>query len=186
MADRVVFTPTGQKLLNDTVKIEYLNFAPQDYTYGWLTYGFGTNYEIELYGENLDTKRIVNGLNFSYNLFPAFKDTTPGISFGVIDLLGDTEDGRAFYAAFTFELQNYDPGNQDVPTELSFGFWSGRQGLIFANARMPFSEKLWLLAEHDSRSINAGVEVRPIDEARIRLLFRDGRPGFGLALQKRF
>lgn len=185
-ADRIVFIPTGKKIFTKEVKIDFLNFTAPDETYGWLSYGINPDFEISLTGQNINSHSIITSVDASYHYLPALIDISPAVAVGVIDAFGVTQTGTIGYLAFTFEFGNWGNLNQDVPTEFTLGFWTRSEGFLFAGARLPFSEQVWIFAEHDSASITAGLEYSPSPEIKGRVLFRDGVPGFGFTFQKRF
>ncbi|MCH8977845.1 MAG: hypothetical protein IH945_01205 [Armatimonadetes bacterium] len=185
-ADRLIRIPTGKKLLSDSYRLEFLAEPSRDRTLGWLGAGLGHSFDLELTGESFDSNRLVSSLDFSYNYLVPITDFMPGLSFGVQDALGVTEGGRGLYAAVTFRMGNYGEHNQDVPTELTVGFWSRREGVAFGGVVLPFSEHLKLLAEHDARHLTAGFELSPINGGSFRFLFRKNQVLIGLRVSQRF
>lgn len=185
-ADRLLFTPTGSKIRRDSARFELFSVPSRDQAFGWVGYGLGTWWEVELAGESLNAGNITWSGNVAYNFSQPILDTAPGISIGALDLGNDTADGRALYAAFTFWLGNEGTFNQQVPTRFTIGFWSRTTGAAFANVRLPFTEWFSLMAEHDSRRITAGFELTPVSDASFRVLWRGGDPGIGLTFRRRF
>ena len=185
-ADRLIRIPTGKKLLSDTYRLDFLTEPSRDRTLGWLGAGLGHSFDLELTGESFDSNRIVSSLDFSYNYLVPITDFIPGLSFGVQDALGVTERGRSLYLAVTYRLGNYGEHNQDVPTELTIGFWDRREGVAFGGVNLPFSEHLKLLAEHDASHLTAGFELSPLDGGSFRFLFRKNQVLIGLRISKRF
>lgn len=185
-ADRLIRIPTGKKLLSDTYRFELLTEPSRDRTLGWLGAGLGQSFDLELTGQSFDSDRIVSSFDFSYNYLVPITDFLPGLSFGVQDALGVTERGRSLYLAVTFRLGNYGEHNQDVPTELTIGFWNRSEGVAFGGVSLPFSEHLKLLAEHDSRHLTAGFELSPLEGGSFRFLFRKNQVLIGLRISQRF
>lgn len=184
--DRLVFVPTGKKVEGGSARLEVLTIPSRDSAFGWMAFGVTPVIEVELLGENLDSEVLTLGTNVKYNLLLPITDIAPGLSFGMVDVGNDTADGRAAYVALTYFYGNVGALNQDVPTELTVGLWTRREGFFFAGARLPFSESVAGLVEHDSLRITAGIEVRPFPGVAFRGLFRGGSPAFGFQVQKRF
>lgn len=185
-ADRLLLIPTGKKLLHNVYRFELLTEPSRDRTFGWIGTGLGQSFDFELTGESLDDDSVSVSLDFSYNYLTPITDFVPGVSLGVQDAAGRTQRGRAFYLAVTYRLGNFDEHNQDIPTEVTFGFWDRREGLMFAGAVLPFSEHLKLLVEHDSHEFTAGFQISPIKGADFRFMFRANEVLLGMRIQKRF
>ena len=185
-ADRLIRIPTGKKLLSDSYRFEIMAEPSRDRTLGWLGAGLGPSFDLELTGESFNSNRIVSSFDFSYNYLVPITDFIPGLSFGVQDGLGVTERGRSLYLAVTFRLGNYGEHNQDVPTELTIGFWTRREGVAFGGVSLPMSEHLKLLAEHDASHLTAGFELSPVEGGSFRFLFRKNQVLIGLRISQRF
>jgi hypothetical protein len=185
-ADRLILIPTGKKLLSDTFQIEILTDRSRDATMGWFGLGLGQSFDFEVTGESFNDNRMVTSLDFSYNYTVPVVDFAPGLSLGVQDALGVTERGRNVYAAVTFRFGNYGELNQDIPTELTFGFWSRPEGLFFAGVRLPFSRYVSVLAEHDSENLTAGFQISPQDGIAFKALFRQDQVMVSFRVQSRF
>jgi hypothetical protein len=185
-ADRLVLIPTGKKLLSETFQLEILTDHSRDITMGWVGLGLGQSFDVEVTGESFDDNRMVNSVDFSYNYTVPIVDFAPGISFGVQDAMNVTERGRNLYMAVTYRFGNYGELNQDIPTELTFGFWSRAQGVLFAGVRLPFSETFSVLAEHDSENLTAGIELSPHEGVAFKALFRQDQVMLSFRVQSRF
>lgn len=185
-ADRVVFVPAGRKLLEGEYRIEAINVAGRDHTFGWAAFSPNSVFEFGVYGENFDSHRVTWGFNGSYTLTNPITDLSPGISFGFLDLGNETEAGRAVYLAVTYRLGNDGLLNQFLPTDLSFGFWSRESGLMFAGAELPFSSSLSVLGEYDGSALTAGLVLTPVSPLKVKFLWRDGDPALGLQFRAQF
>lgn len=185
-ADRIFFIPTGRKLFAGNANLEYDRTPGTDSDYAWLTYGFTRTWEFQLNGQKLNGGDWKTGVDASYTFTYPLTDTAPGISVGALDLNNDTDPGRAVYAAITYRIGNDGLLNQFLPTDLTFGFWSRKEGLLFAGAELPFSDTLEAVAEFNGRQITAGFDITPIKGAKARLMFLDGRPTYGLQLNLHF
>lgn len=185
-ADRLITVPTGTKVFSGHLKLEGLRWQDDDSERAWVTYGVNRSVEVGItyFRPSGETGKL--SFDASYNIVSPILDTSPGISVGFLDGANVTPEGRAFYLATTFRLGNDGEYNQDVPTELHFGFWTRRTGLMFVGASLPLSQQVRLVAEHDSKSLTAGVDLRPMKPLSIKLLAREGRPAFGLAWTQKF
>lgn len=185
-ADRLILIPTGKKILTGGLRYDVLTISGKDTTLGWLGTGIGQTYDIEITGEAFDSNKMVNGIDFSYNYTVPIMDLSPGISVGFQDATNVTQRGRNAYLAVTYRFGNSGEHNQDVPTELTFGFWSKEKSLIFAGANLPLSEPLSLIAEHDSENLTAGIELTPFRGGSFRVLFREHETLLGLKFFAQF
>ena len=185
-ADRLITIPTGKKLLSDSFRFEIMTDRSRDITMGWFGTGLGQSFDFEVTGESFNDNVMVGSLDLSYNYTVPVMDFLPGISLGVQDLAGVSDRGRAAYLAITHRYGNTGELNQDIPTELTFGFWTRHEGLVFAGVSLPFSHVFSLLAEHDSENLTAGVQLSPRDGIDFRALFRQNQVMVSLRVQARF
>jgi len=185
-ADRLIFTPLGQKIPHNKGKIEFLTVPSRDVAFGWIGVGLTNQIELELSGESFDSDKIDLGVNLSYNYISPIIDIAPGISFGFQDVTNNTSDGRSAYIAVTYHFGNTGELNQNEPTIFTLGLSSRDQGFLFFNFALPLSEQFRIIGEHDSFRISAGLEFRPLEDACLRLLFRDGSPMIGMNLTRKF
>lgn len=180
-ADRLVTVPTGTKVYSGYFKLEGVDWGGDKTQQAWLAYGVNRSLEVAATWFRPDGEKGKVSFDASYNVVAPITDTSPGISLGFLDGANVTPEGRTLYLAATYRIGNDGELNQDVPTELHFGFWSRKEGLLFAGASLPFSPQVRLVAEYDSLRITAGVELRPLQPMSVKLLARDGRPSLGLA-----
>lgn len=185
-ADRIFLVPTGKRLTRNLVRAEFMSELSRDRSMAWLGTGIGESFELELTGEKLTSDNYEMSFDASYNFLVPVTDFMPGVSFGVQDVLNETERGRGLYAAVTYRIGNYDEHNQDVPTEVTFGFWDRNEGLLFAGAKLPFSEHFKLLVEHDSLQFTAGIELSPYRASSFKVMFRESEVLVGFSFQSKF
>ncbi len=185
-ADRLILIPTGKKLLIEAFQLEILTDKSRDITMGWFGFGIGQSFDFEVTAESFNDNRMVNSLDFSYNYTVPVVDFIPGMSFGVQDAMNVTERGRNVYVAVTHRYGNTGELNQDLPTELTYGFWTRAGGLFFAGVTLPFSRTLQLVAEHDSDELTAGVQLSPHEGVHFRALFRQSQVMVSFRVQARF
>lgn len=184
-ADRLIKSPTGYGLRSQEFRAE-MWWTADRFDQGFAGYGLTSNLEI---GATLDrgpgnSDRF--GLDFSYNYIRPILDYAPGLSVGVYDLMNETSEGRSVYLAATIRMGNFDPANQDVPTELTVGGWSRHKGSAFVSFSLPFAEQFRLIAEYEGREISAGFDVRPLPGTYLRWVFTEGRPAYGAGIKIRF
>lgn len=185
-ADREITIPKGRRLTAGEWRAEILGVPGERTLNAWLGTGLLDSLDVELSLTRTASQDTVGSFDFSYNFAPPLIDVSPGLSFGVQDALNRTEDGRALYVATTYRYGNDGELNQDIPTEVSFGFWTRTSGLFFIGARLPFSEHVILVAEHNSRRLAGGVELRPLRGVVFKTVFESGATALGLSLNHKF
>ncbi len=185
-ADRLILIPTGKKLLSTAFQFEILTDRSRDITMGWFGMGLGQSFDFEFTAESFNDNRMTGSLDFSYNYTVPVVDFLPGMSIGVQDALNVTERGRNMYVAITHRYGNYGELNQDIPTEVTYGFWTREGGLFFAGVTLPFSKAFQLLAEHDSDNLTAGIQLSPHEGVNFRALFRQNQVMVSFRVQARF
>lgn len=178
--------PQGKKIRDGVWRIESLFGPSKDPTRVWLGTGFASSYDLELTGYQDRGRPWRGSLDASYNYSPPIVDIAPGISVGVQDAMNVTPEGRALYLATTFRFGNVGELNQDVPTELTIGFWSRKEGVAFFGASLPVSDKVVLVAEHNSLRLAGALELRPFSGLRLKSVFESGGTLFSVSLSRRF
>lgn len=179
-ADWNLRTPAGLPVFKNEVRGTFEGRKGEN-TFGRLSYGLGNGLSVAATSAGRD--RFSGDL--AYNYLVPFPDAAPGISVGVLDV-ADELAGRAFYLAVTMRYGNYDPGNQDVPTELTFGFLSRDGGQGFASFALPVSEKLWFRAEYDGQNPLGAIELRPVKELAVRGMVERNGPSLGVGVRIQF
>lgn len=179
-ADWNLRTPAGLPVFKNEIRGTFEGRKGED-TFGRLSYGLGNGLSVAATSTGRD--RFSGDL--AYNYLVPFPDAAPGISVGVLDV-ADELAGRAFYLAVTMRYGNYDPGNQDVPTELTFGFLSRDGGQGFASFALPVSEKLWFRAEYDGQNPLGAIELRPVKELAVRGMVDRNGPSLGVGVRIQF
>ncbi len=186
LADREITVPMGRKIRDGEVRLEALSLPREDRTTVWFGTGFGQAYEVEASLTQTARRQWRASLDLSYNFVPPLTDIAPGISVGVSDLMNRTPERRSFYLATTYRYGNFGTQNQDVPTEFTFGFWTRPAGAVFFGASFPFTDRVLLIAEHNSVRIAGGIELRPTRWATAKVVFEPGATLYSLALSRRF
>lgn len=185
-ADREITIPKGRRLTAHEWRAEILGVPGEKTSNLWFGTGLFETLDFELSLTRTPTREMVGSFDFSYNFAPPLVDVSPGISFGVQDALNRTESGRALYFATTYRYGNDGEFNQDVPTEVTFGFWTKSSGLFFIGSRLPFSEHVILIAEHNSERLAGGFELRPLKGMVLKTVFASGATSLGLSLTHKF
>ena len=123
--------------------------------------------------------------DLAYNVIAPLPDLSPGISFGVQDVLDETPEGRRAYGAITFR-PIFTTINGDVPADVTLGFFQGRYTQAFVGVSFPFARQFRLLAEHNGDQPSAGFELRPRPNLGFRIQFRERETLASLQLTTRF
>lgn len=178
VADRIVFAPTGSKLLMRQARIEFmtgLTRKREDNRF-YLGYGLTKEIEAEFMLDRIAPNARLGTMNLSYTYLGPIIDTSPGVSIGVQDAMDRTPEGRFMYVAFTYRMGLDGRYNSGVPMELTVGGGGGRRNGLFTGVVLPFTWQFRGFAEHDTRRITAGFEFRPVTGAALRLMWREGTP----------
>ena len=152
----------------------------------WFEAGLTKSIDFGLHLHQMDGERFAGTFDLGYNILVPITDIAPGVSVGMRDVIGNTELGRAAYAAVSYRIGNVGSMNQDVPTEITIGVWSRRSGLFFGGASLPLTKQFRLIGESDSKYVWAGFEVKPTKDAALKVLVRDGSPAVGLTFFTKF
>jgi hypothetical protein len=185
-ADRVITVPTARKIPAGTVRYEFRGQAVgSGVRENLLGIGLNQFYELEMRTSSLYGKEEKGTFDFSYNVVAPIPEISPGISFGVQDVLDETEDRRRYYGAITFR-PIFSTVNGDVAGEVTLGIIQGEYTHPFVGAVVPFSREFRLLAEHNGFRPAAGFEVRPRADLGLRFQVREGRTLVGLQYTRKF
>ncbi len=187
-AERLIVIPIGDRYATGQVHFEALfegySFADRNVYVG---FGFGKAFDAEVVlTNNRGMSRDVATFDLAYNFLPAVPDFGVGISVGVQDLLNQHPSGRGAYVAITSRVNNYQEINANTPLELTLGAGSGRFKGVFMGAKVPLSDKIRLLAEHDSVNVTAGLEIVPFKDLGLRWVVGDRQTRLGVTFLARF
>jgi hypothetical protein len=185
-ADQLIQIPTADRVRE--AKGEYLH-RPQGSGegYGTLLLPVGSAYELMF--------RYYNDLDFSHNLeggiqFQLLPDgiVTPGFSVGMWDVTNSSPWGRRAYAVITKSLEQ---GQLGIPpplerVQLTFGVGTGRFGGLLAGIRVDLPARFSLVAEYDSRRLNAALWFSPFKPLTLKAELQNSNPFFGGDLRVRF
>lgn len=186
-ADRLIQTPRGGKLPYGTIRAEYL-YEPtsRHNTYRYLGFGITTAFDLELRYDDVEGFDRGTTFDVGYNVNAPFTDLAPGVSFGVLDALDETREGRRYYMAITTKQSASDDLVSGEAMELTIGFTLGSKNGAFVGLSLPFSENVRLLAEHDGFRATGGLELKTRSDIALRLLFRSNETLLGLQASTRF
>ncbi|MEP0766370.1 MAG: hypothetical protein HRF45_07520 [Fimbriimonadia bacterium] len=179
--DRLFDIPTGSIAQRGTLRMDFFAATSDlDLNRQRLQVTATKNVELTVSREALPGIHTRESLDFHYNYVPPITERFPGISVGVLDVLGHTKAGRAPYLAFSYSLPMMNAAAWEKDFLLHFGFGSGAIGGVFAGFEFPLTNNFTLWGEHDSRRINAGAQWTPSRGLGIRLFMSDSRAWFGL------
>ncbi len=184
-AERFITIPTGTKISSGTVRTELDRLPSENFWQAWLGYGVNQNIDVEIGESWLAGTASRPIFNVGYNYILPLTDISPGISFGIQDITNGSARGRAAYLALTYSYANDGDFNQETPTQVTFGFWTKKSGLLFVGVSLPFSYQFRLVGEHDGSALTAGVEFRPAHGTVLRFLSSDSRLLMTLSLTRK-
>jgi hypothetical protein len=188
-ADRVIIVPTADTLLWGEARLEYSGRLAH-FEEGWarLDAGLGGFFEVQAYYEDLgETSRKRGTFNLQYGVIQPFPDKVPGIAVGVMDVLNETEIGRSLYVAVTWEFNVYsDWAERERATITIGGGVGGLDGRGLVGFSVPLFKHVAAIGDYDTRALTGGLDVEPAEHIGLRLVFREGRPFFGLQLRRLF
>lgn len=187
-ADRIVFVPTGTKLLMRQARVEFMTNLTRNRSTHRTYVGLGVTKEIEaeFVLDRWAPNATLGTLNLGYTYIPPIVDTSPGLTIGVQDLMNRTPEGRLGYVAFTYRMGLDGQYNSGASLELTLGGGFGHRGGLFTGVVLPWTWQFRSFAEHDSRAITAGFEFRPVAGAAIRLMWRENEPLASIRYSHRF
>lgn len=159
-AERLIFIPTGDRFLGGEVRLQsFFEDGSSSVRRTYLGFGILKLADLEITEEKRHGQDSQVSFDLSFNYNKPFPDISPGLSIGVQDALDRTVDGRGFYVAMTYQFNNFDAANAETPSELTIGGGTGRYRGAFVGAKLPFTNAVRLVAEHDSMRITAGLEL---------------------------
>lgn len=179
--------PVGKKLPYQTLRVEGMfeksRARRQQVAVG---FGIGKSFDLEVRSSKLAGDRGEPAIDLSYNFVSPVVGFAPGISFGVLDGLNRTQDGRRGYVAVTFRQGLAVDFIQNSALEFTFGGQFGSRNSGFMGVWIPFTSNVRILAEHDGIRITAGAEYQWTRELTSRVLYRDRDAYATLAWVRRF
>jgi len=185
-ADRQIFIPIGDKVPFESFRLEYLLLDGRKHDYdAFATLGISKELEAELQLERIGPSPTLGTASFSYTFFNPVTDTIPGISIGVRDIYNRTQFGRFWYLASTFRLGTLgEMGADTMDVHLGLGY--SQRAFPFVGARLPLSQQIHLLAEHDGFQPSGAIEIQPHPGIQFRWIAREHQTLWSLRLAARF
>lgn len=176
-ADRLLLAPTGRQLGAFEAKYEAV-FHGGEGSYQWLQVGI-PRVELQVMRENPLHGGTATGFGAQMEILPA-TSFAPAISAGVRDVNDCTQQGRAGYLATSLPLPlSLGPARS---VTLNAGLGCGDIKGAFGGADVALQNGWRLMVEHDSRRLNAGLDVPVAPHLNLRAESLAGKPYFGLTL----
>jgi hypothetical protein len=180
-ADWFVTSPRAVPIYTNEIRYDALGARGVG---SWHRVGYGLGMGISIAGTH--QAGIGSSFDVTYNYMVPFMDISPGISVGLLDGADRTVRGRALFLAITHKYGNFGDYNQDIPTEFTFGFWSGRGSKLFGSALFPWTEQIAAIFEWSGETPNAGVEITALKGVRFRAISVQQGLQFGLTVRLQF
>lgn len=178
----------GKKVPFGTAKFLYLaSFEKDELVKASFGFAVTTAIDAELTYERIDGGATSGSIDIAYNVLDPLVGFGPGVSFGIRDVLDNTEDGIAPYMALTYHVGNTGDANQETPSVATLGFMiRDSDPEFFVGYSQPFTNKVLFVIEHDSESATVGFEFRPTPGANLRWLHRSSGQLFQIGFSARF
>lgn len=138
----------------------------------FLALGIGPSWELELRSERIGRAPVAGTFDLAYNLVSAIPGLSPGISFGVQDVMNKTRDKARGYLALTLR-EPFFTINGEVPADITLGSFFNASGPVYVAVSIPFSQEFRFLMEHNGLRLSFGMELRPVKDLGLRLFQRD-------------
>jgi len=186
-ADRLILAPLGKKIPYGTIRLEHLfDQAERDSYRTAMAVGVTESIDAELTYENRNDRRRVLSYDVSYNVLPPLTNFAPGISVGLRDGVGKSQDGRFAYLAATYRFGQLGRYSQDTSAEVTLGLSQGDRSSAFVGVLMPFRESFRMMVEHDTRRVSGGFEFRPHRDVWVRWIHRSDESLWSVTLVSRW
>ena len=186
-ADYVVTVPNARKILEGDFKAQFMwEAGTSDNVRTYMGYGVTKSIEFDLTSETLTPRNTLASFDLSYTITYPFVNKVPGLAGGVIDALNNSQNGRHYYLALSYDVGMVGMYNGDTPMQVVLGgFWGSMSG-PFVGITIPYTEAFRLLAEHDTKTISAGFEFKPTKETSLRWIFRNRQVLWAVGISARF
>jgi hypothetical protein len=186
-AERLIYIPTARKIPFGMIKYEFRAEPRIDgQVENYLGVGLTSFFELEIRSQNLQLDRQVGTFDLTYNYLSPFTNLTPGIAFGIQDIMSKTAEGSRPFLAITFRQGFFAIGGEyDADLTLAVSVARGR---VYpeVGVSIPFSEGVRLLAEHDGFRVSTGLEVHPLRNVALKFIVREQSSLLGFSIQHRF
>lgn len=179
-ADRLITIPIGRKIPLNQYRIEsFSGLGHRSDQDRFLGFGLTDIFDIEV-RNRLRTGEAATTFDFSANLVSPIVGITPGISFGVLDSLNQTVDGRRGYFALTFR-EYLETENDSLETDITLGYQIGSKNSGFVGLNIPLTRNLRIQAEHNGFRPSIALEYRFAKNVAVRYISQDQRGMIGFS-----
>ena len=185
-ADQLIQIPTADRVGAPTLEYKYRPEGGGE-SYSTLLVPAGLAYELMF--------RYYGGYDRSHNLegggqFQLLPDgiVTPGVAVGIWDITNSTPWGRRAFLVVTKSLE---AGQLGIPkplrrVQLNLGVGTGRLGGLFSAIRIDLPARTSLVAEYDTRRLNAGIWFSPVKPITLKAELQNNNLFLGGELRVRF
>ncbi len=186
VADELIQTPTADRVVGPTVSYRY-QIDGDHLGYATALLPIGLAYELMFrYYHGVGGRDEFEG-GVELQLLPD-GIVTPGIAVGIWDVTNSSPFGRRAFLVLTKSLER---GQFGLPpllgeVQMNLGFGTGRFSGLFLGARTKLTPQLSLIAEFDSRRLNAGIWFQPTDQFTLKLESQNRETYLGGEFRLRF
>lgn len=186
-ADRLILAPVGKKVPYRTFRLEHkFDQAERDRYRSAFAVGLSDTIDAELSYETREGRSRVVSYDVAYNILPPLTNFAPGLSVGLRDGTGKTDDGRYLYLASTYRFGQIGRYNSDFPAEVTLGIAQGDRSAPFVGVVLPVREAFRLMAEFDTVRVSGGIEFRPHRDVWVRWIHREQQSLWSLTMVSRW
>ena len=185
-ADWLIDTPVARKIPFKGMRYEFrsmLKGGLQEHRFG---FGISETIEVvartERLGSMFPTKATADIAFIPNGPVPG---VAPGLAFGILDAANRTAEGRRGYFGLTFR-EDFDGMDGTNYGDITVGIIGDHYVKGFFGASIPFSKTFRLLAEHNGNRLAIGVDLRPVKNLSLRMIWRDRQILLGASIGSRF
>ena len=186
VADRLVNVPTARPLSKNAIRVEYLaglNNTSAEEEFMAFSVLNGLEFEVRRRLRPDENGKLT--FDLGYNFLSPVASTAPGISFGLLDGLGETVDGRRAFLALTFR-ELLDIGEVGENGDVTLGYQSGSLSGFFVGISLPFSGRTRMIVEHNGARMTSGFETNLAKGVDARLFVQDQLLLGGISFSRKF
>ncbi len=185
-ADQLIQTPTADRSLGPRLEYKHrVDGTNEGYASAVVPVGLAYELLFRYYNNENGQYRIEGGGQLQ--LLPDGV-ITPGVAVGMWDITNSSPWGRRSFLVLTKSLRS---GQIGIPegidrVQLNFGFGTGRFSGLFASARVDVLKRVSFVTEYDTRRLNVGLWVTPVDAVTLKAELQNGNPYLGGDVTLRF
>jgi hypothetical protein len=186
-ADWLIDTPLARKIPFKGMRYEFRSLLKGGLQENRLGFGASETLEIVARTERLASGRPTLGtFDLSYTPNGPVPGVAPGLVVGMLDTLNRTLDGRRAYFGMTFR-EDFDGIDGTNYGDITIGVVSAHKSArAFFGASIPFSQYFRILAEHNGDRLSTAIDVRPMKQLSLKMIWRDRQILFGASIATRF